>query len=83
MNSREYKDWRENGVAFKLRRDAPYQTPNKSLASAMLLREVRTCGCACVYVHVRTYVRTCMFRVKVATLWPGEDTGVTLSVAHT
>ena len=40
VNSHEYKEWRETGVAFKLREDAPYQVPNKTLSSAVLLRQV-------------------------------------------
>ena len=40
INSQEYKDWREGGVAFRLRSDAPYQTPNRTLASGLLFREV-------------------------------------------
>ena len=40
MDVREYKSWREDGVAFKLRRDAPYEVPNRTLASGLLYKQV-------------------------------------------
>ena len=40
MSSREYQSWRESGVAFSLRDDAPYDQPNRTLASGLLLKQV-------------------------------------------
>ena len=40
VDVREYKSWREDGVAFKLRRDAPYEVPNRTLASGLLYKQV-------------------------------------------
>ena len=42
MSSREYQFWRERGVAFCLRDDAPYNQPNLSLASGRLCMQVTT-----------------------------------------
>lgn len=33
----EYKKWREDGVAFRKRRDSSYEVPNKTLASGMMV----------------------------------------------
>ena len=41
IGSREYKEWRETGVAFRLRDDAPYEKSNRTLASGMIIRHVR------------------------------------------
>ena len=40
VSSREYQSWREGGVAFCLRDDAPYDQPNLSLVSGLLLMQV-------------------------------------------
>ena len=40
MSSREYQTWREGGVAFQLRDDAPYQHPNRTLASGLIVKMV-------------------------------------------
>jgi dynein assembly factor 3 len=37
VHSKEYKEWRHTGVAFKLRDDAPYETPNRTLASGVIV----------------------------------------------
>ena len=55
ISSREYKEWRESGVAFKLRGDAPYQVPNRTMASGLLLREVSSAvspGACCMCVRM-------------------------------
>ncbi|XP_064406954.1 dynein axonemal assembly factor 3-like [Halichondria panicea] len=39
VGSREYQGWREGGVAFRLRGDAPYTSSNMTLASGLLLKE--------------------------------------------
>jgi dynein assembly factor 3 len=36
VSSREYQGWRESGVAFQLRDDAPYQYTNRTLASGLI-----------------------------------------------
>lgn len=38
---RQYKDWRETGVAFKIR-EGTYDVPNRTLASAMVFKLVST-----------------------------------------
>lgn len=40
IHSREYSNWRENGVAFDIR-EANYNIPNKSLASAEIMKRVK------------------------------------------
>ena len=40
VNSLEYKRWRHNGVAYQLREDAVYETPNRTLASGVLTLKV-------------------------------------------
>jgi dynein assembly factor 3 len=37
VSSREYQSWRERGVAFQLRDDAPYQCSNRTLASGLVI----------------------------------------------
>ena len=49
LASREYLEWRESGVAFRLRSDAPYDAANKTLASGLLLKQVHICKLMCKY----------------------------------
>ena len=37
---REYGHWREVGVAFQLRDDAPYENTNRTLASGSVIKHV-------------------------------------------
>ena len=37
INSHEYCRWREDGIAFRLRPDAPYEVPNITLASGIIV----------------------------------------------
>lgn len=39
VSSREYQSWREKGVAFQLRGDAPYEHSNRTLASGLIIRQ--------------------------------------------
>jgi len=78
VDVREYKSWREDGVAFKLRRDAPYETPNRTLASGVLVKQVWsgkreggqdlmaadcTIGLVCLCMH------TCMCGIMAAVIF--------------
>lgn len=38
IQSREYLHWREEGIAFQLRDDAPYEISNHTLANGILVR---------------------------------------------
>ena len=40
IGSHEYAVWREGGVAFHLRDDAPYESTNRTLASGTILTKV-------------------------------------------
>ena len=40
INFREYKTWRESGVAFEVRDDSSYEVPNRTLASGILFKKV-------------------------------------------
>ena len=40
VSSRDYQSWRESGVAFQLRDDAPYQYSNRTLASGLIVKQV-------------------------------------------
>ena len=40
INVHEYKNWRNTGVAFEVR-EADYDVPNKTVASGLILRQVR------------------------------------------
>lgn len=39
INSREYKSWREQGVAFELRSDSTYEVTNRTLASGIIIKK--------------------------------------------
>lgn len=39
INSREYKNWREQGVAFELRSDSTYEVTNRTLASGIIIKK--------------------------------------------
>eukprot|EP00795_Rhopilema_esculentum_P012846 gene12846-3592_t len=39
INFREYKTWRESGVAFELRDDSSYEVPNRTLASGIVIKK--------------------------------------------
>ena len=43
VGSREYCHWRERGVAFQLRDDAPYESSNRTLASGVIVSQVSEC----------------------------------------
>eukprot|EP00794_Sanderia_malayensis_P016957 gene16957-18664_t len=38
INFKEYKTWRESGVAFELREDSSYEACNKTLASGLIIK---------------------------------------------
>ena len=87
VSSREYQSWRESGVAFQLRDDAPYQHSNRTLASGLIIKQVVIHVHVC-YMHMHngymctcsssTDLRTCVFCVcRVEREWPGEATGET------
>ena len=40
VSSREYLGWRESGIAFQLRDDAPYEYSNRTLASGLITMKV-------------------------------------------
>ena len=40
VSMREYGHWREVGVAFQLRDDAPYENTNRTLASGSVIKHV-------------------------------------------
>lgn len=39
INSNEYKNWREQGVAFELRSDSTYEVSNMTLASGLIIKK--------------------------------------------
>ncbi len=41
VNFREYRTWRESGVAFELREDSSYEVCNRTLASGIIYKVVR------------------------------------------
>ena len=41
ISSKEYKHWRATGLAFQLRWDAPYESPNRTLASGLIVQQVQ------------------------------------------
>ena len=40
VHAREYKSWREQGVAFELREDSTYEVSNRTLASGLITKKV-------------------------------------------
>lgn len=63
VSSREYQSWREKGVAFQLRGDAPYEHSNRTLASGLIIRQVSSnmqfYNSIVVKLHV--HVCTCLY----------------------
>ena len=60
VSSREYQSWREGGVAFQLREDAPYEHSNRTLASGLIMKQVRVVKSLLLhFAHRAHFTLTC------------------------